>query len=98
MALTFLTSFVFFRLYFKDRIFPGISIAGNKVGNLSLAEASALLQLNSSFYLKSPLMIAFDEQEWRFFKGDVDLFYNYSSTLKDVYSFGREGPFLGILD
>jgi vancomycin resistance protein YoaR len=98
LALTFLTSFVFFRLYFKDRIFPGISIAGQKVGNLSLEEASALLQLNSSFFLERPVMISFGEQEWKFSAGDIELNYDLSSTLKDAYSFGRQGPWLGSLD
>lgn len=91
-------AFVFFRLYFQERIFPGVSVAGIKIGNLSLTEASAVLGQHSSTFIKRPWVIEFEDQQWKFTASDIDLAYDVSTSLAHAYSFGREGVFFGVYD
>lgn len=98
LILIVIAAFVFFRLYFRGRIFPGISVSGMKIGNLSLTEASAYLKHSSSVSAQRPFLLSFEDYEWRFTARDILLRYDIPTTLADAYSFGRAEVFFGTFD
>lgn len=92
-----LTTFFMTRLYFRGRIFPGITIAGAPVGSLTLSRASSSIQQRSLAFSSHPLLLSFNDRAWEVPADQIHLQYHVSETVKGAYSFGRDGAFFGAL-
>jgi vancomycin resistance protein YoaR len=98
LVLVVVASYVGLRLYFRERLFPGVLIAGSNVGKLSLDEASASLEFSLRTFARQPLLIVFDDNEWLISSNEIGLKYNIDASLVEAYSYGRDGLFFGTVD
>jgi len=86
--------FVAYHLAYWERIYPGVAIAGQAVGNLTPAEAEAMIktpesQITATFFLN----LKSGEQEWPLNLTELNFSYDFSKTTQRAYQIGRSGNF-----
>ena len=93
--------FVFFFLFtaigvfLRGSIFPGISIAGIPVGNLSRSEASLLLEQRTQSFLTASVSL-FSDRTFLLLPSDIKLRYGIPETVASAFWFGRRNTLLTI--
>jgi len=90
--------FIFFsyRLLWRGKIFPGISVSGIAIGGLSPERANDILSRRSAEFLESPLSLSYDEQGWTIEPSQLSLSYEPSVSVRAAYLSGRNGGFFGL--
>lgn len=86
------------RLAWRGKIFPGITIAGIEVGNLSSAAAAALLDQETSEFLDRPPILSFEGKDWVLDSKKINLRYSLSQNLAQAFAYGRRGKFFAVPD
>ena len=87
-----LAVFTAYHLAYLARIYPGITIAGLKVGNLTKDETENLL---SQYYSKNhfqSLTLTYEKNTWTLNFPENGIFPQIRSTVAKAFQVGREGP------
>lgn len=79
-----------------DRIHPGVSVSGIKVGGLT--PEAALDYLNDSFVKLSsePVTVVYQEHSWEIAADELGADIDEEKSVARAYSIGRDGPFAEI--
>jgi len=73
--------------YFADKILPGVNVAGQNVGSLTVAQARAKITgLTSNYRLK----LSLDDQQFSATPADIGLNYSVEATVKAAYVARRD--------
>ncbi len=82
-----------FSVYYKDRIYPNISVGDVKVGGKFKEEALQMLRSNFSKAINQNFIFTFDNRKWTIQAKDLDIKINYVETVNNAYKQGRNPTF-----
>lgn len=88
-----LAVFTAYHLAYLTRIYPGITIAKFRVGNLTKDETENLL---NQYFLKNhfqSLTLTYEKNTWTLNFSEIGIFPQIRSTVTKAFQVGREGPF-----
>lgn len=80
-------------IYFADRIFPGVSIAGVDLSGLQRAEAATLLSEHLRFTTEGRLLLRDGDELWLAVPAEVGYFLNPEASAESAFSIGHQGGF-----
>lgn len=80
-------------------IYPGVRVAGQRVGNLSRAQASEALQTTFAAVADRQLLATYGNRQWQTSLAGLGLHYDVPSTVAAAYAVGRQAnPLLRLGD
>lgn len=80
-----------YHLAYWDKIYPGIVIAGQTVGNETIAEAVSSIEYRVSSIETNKITLFYDERHGEINLDKLDFAYDATTTAKKAYSVGRGG-------
>jgi vancomycin resistance protein YoaR len=83
--------FAAYYLLYTGKVYPNISVAGVKIGNLSVNESVAVL--SSSVFIPTKIQLTGAGQSFDIDTKDIDLSYNYSNSAQRAFNLTRSGNF-----
>lgn len=82
---------VIFYGFYHDRVFPGVKVAGQELGNLTQAEAEVLLASYGQRVTSKPVLFYFNSRVWRASCGELGISLDLPATLTAAWAVGRKG-------
>lgn len=80
-----------YQAYYFNKIHPGIEVAGEKVGGLTVVEAAAKLQ--ERVKLPKELKILNENQNFNLKTNEIDAFYDFQASARRAFEYTRTGNF-----
>jgi vancomycin resistance protein YoaR len=80
-----------YHLAYLNKIYPGITIVQQPVGNLTIAQATNKLQNFLSEKTSPEIIIKDEQQEWKLDLAKAKFSYDLNQTVQKAYSIGRTG-------
>jgi hypothetical protein len=78
-----------------NRVYEGVAVAGVPVGGLTQTEARATIEERFAEYVKSPLIVLVDGEEYRLNLASVGVSLDLDETVRSSFNFGRDGSWWG---
>ncbi len=78
-------------MYYQGRIFPGVSVAGIDLSNLTPVEAAVQLAQKISYPQTGRIIFQDDSSVWEAQPSDLGLSSNLEETVSQAYAYGRSG-------
>jgi vancomycin resistance protein YoaR len=76
---------------YRNRIYPGVQIAGINVGGLSLDEAATALKEGLTPYPGSPVVMQYGDRRWALSPSDLGIAVDGIASAAQAYAVGRHG-------
>ncbi len=89
-----LTIVVAYELAFRDRIYPGVEVAGIPVGGLTKEEAVYLMTAHTTLAVATPVTLHIAGRQYHLSNTSLELHYDNHRTIQEAYRVGRTGPML----
>ncbi len=86
-----------YQLLFAGRIFPGISMAGVDLTNLTPQEAVTSLRQRLTYPISGKVVFRAGDQVWVANPGELGMTFDADTSVKRAYSIGRQGGLLNAL-
>ena len=83
-----------YHLAYWGRIYPGVAIAGQPVGNLTPAQAISTINHQPSTINHSKITLFHDDQTWEIDLNELNFSYQATATAQKAFQIGRSGNFL----
>jgi len=85
--------FASYQLIYQGKIYPGITLIGQPIGNLSRQEANKIIEtlIKALRNKHKGLLLTADQQSWTIGWNDLKLEYQTDESIKKAYLFGRTG-------
>ncbi len=83
-----------YQILYLNRAYPGISVAGNKVGGMSQPEIITAVNARTSAYLNRPITIRSGDEAWTFTGQQLGVRVDVATTANQSYEVGRSGNLL----
>ncbi|HHX73018.1 MAG TPA: hypothetical protein GX701_08875 [Clostridiales bacterium] len=84
-----------YRVYFFDRIYPGVSVLNIDVGGMTKEEAQAALSsYSANFYSGKQIILEYDSVRLPLTAKDISLALDSAVAADQAYAYGRTGGFL----
>ena len=85
-----------FHLVYWNKVYPGVSVAGIKVGSQTELAAEVTLQQRAAEtqYSQPALTLIYQANEWHILKADIDFAYLPDVSARSAYGVGRSGQLL----
>jgi len=83
--------FVGYHLAYWNRIYPGITIVNQPMGNKTIAEAITSIKSHVSSIKSNKIVLVYDEQQWEINLAEVGFAYDTTATAQKAYRVGRSG-------
>jgi vancomycin resistance protein YoaR len=79
------------RLLYKERIFPGITMAGLDLTNMTKEEADAALNQRLAYPTSGQIVFRYGDQAWTTTPAELGIFFDAGTSFQSAYSIGRQG-------
>ncbi|KUK79498.1 MAG: VanW family protein [Microgenomates bacterium 39_7] len=89
---------VVYELAFNGRIYPGVSIQGIPLGNLTPQQAQEKLKEKIQEKIPQTLIFQFEDQQWQLAVADINLNFNVDQAIANAYQVGRKGTIINRLE
>jgi vancomycin resistance protein YoaR len=76
---------------YRNRIYPGVQIAGINVGGLSLDQAATTLKEGLTPYPGPPVVLQYGDRSWALSPSDLGVAVDGVASAAQAYAVGREG-------
>jgi vancomycin resistance protein YoaR len=83
--------FAAYYLLYTGKVYPNISVAGMKIGRLSVNESVTVL--SSNIFIPTKIQLTGAGQSFDIDTKDIDLSYNYSNSAQRAFNLTRSGNF-----
>ncbi len=83
---------VAYREAYRDRVYPGVAVAGVSLGGLTRAESEAALAEKLAPTLERPVVVEARGQRWQFSRPSLGARYDVSRLAEAAFAVGRVGP------
>jgi vancomycin resistance protein YoaR len=80
-----------YRLAYRERIFPGVVVAGVALGGATPEDAAAMLQQSLNTRIERPLVVEADGHRWELSRARLGARYNVDDLARSAYAIGRSG-------
>ena len=80
-----------YHLAYHQRIYPGITAAGQPVGNFTLSQATQAIEKKLPLAKTTQILLVADEQNWPLRLADLNLIYQATLSAQKAYTVGRSG-------
>ncbi len=81
---------VAYHFAYRGRIYPGITAAGQPIGNRTLEEAKEKIDQWTANLAKIKLTFSADGQKWEFDLAEIEFHYDGLATARKAYQIGRD--------
>ncbi len=92
-----LVGLVVYREIYRDRIFPGVEVAGISVGGMTPAQAKAVLETRLSSAVGVPLVVEANGKRWELSRKSLGAHYDLDALVDSAFAIGRSGTVLSRL-
>jgi len=89
---------VVYELAFNGRIYPGVSVQGIPLGNLTPQQAQEKLKEKLKEQIPETLIFQFEDRQWQLAVVDLNLNFNADQTIAEAYQVGRKGTIINRLE
>ncbi len=79
-----------FNFVYRDRIMPGVTVAGLNLTGKTRAEAMVILQSRLNYFQENGLKVVYEQREWTIKKEDLGLAFDAQKTLDQALAIGHE--------
>ena len=83
-----------YQLIYLNRIYPGVSIDGRRVGGMAPLDAITLLDEQAAQVRSRQITIQAEDQHWTFTAPELGMWLDVQGTADKAYAVGRQGTFL----
>ncbi len=85
-----------FGVYYRNRVFPGISVGGVSVSSQLIEDLKPLLTRSAEEIISTPITLFYDGEEWTIHPKDIDLDYEIRLAETQASTLGRNSIRSGI--
>jgi vancomycin resistance protein YoaR len=86
-------SSVLYQAWYRDRIFPGVSMLGVDLGGLTPAEAEQVINISFPYPRNGSVKLVYQDKSWEYTPEKLGLSLDPKTSAENAFAIGREGSY-----